>query len=401
MQNFRYQAMTQAGEIVRGTLAAPDLAEVARRIEYLGLVPVSAEPETAERARTAFFAATPRSQDITLFTRDLAVLLKAGVRLDEALELLLTDPENSRLQAPVAAIRAAVLAGESFSTALGRFPAMFPLSFQALVRVGEASGSLVPVLEALAAERATADALKQKIVDALRYPAFVVCAALAVLLFFLLFVLPQFGQVLHDFGAKLDPGISAFLALSGFMHDNARALGVAALAMAALLWSLWQMAATRAFLLRQCLRLPVIKPLAQNHRTARFCRNLGVLAGNGMALPEALRLLAGMMDATGEGVIWQAAAARLREGRKLAEALRETGQLPAIALRMLRLGEETGQLPATALLAAGIFEEKLQRGLERAVGIAGPAGIVFIALLVGSLIVSVMTSLLSINQLAA
>ncbi len=207
MPNYRYKAITQAGEIVTGSIAAPTAAEVARRIEYLGLVPVDTVTEERAESADSFFTLTQRakSEDVTVFTLDLALLLKAGARLDDALELLSSDSDVGGLRRTVAKIRAAILSGESFGEALTHHPSLFPPMYVALVRVGEASGSLGEILEVLAAERARGEALRRKLGDALRYPAFVLLAAISVLLFFLLFVLPQFASVLRDFNAKLDP----------------------------------------------------------------------------------------------------------------------------------------------------------------------------------------------------
>ena len=208
MPNFRYKAMTQAGEIVTGSIAAPTATEVARRIEYLGLVPVdTVTEERAAGAAATFFTFTKRAktEDVTVFTLDLSLLLKAGARLDDGLELLASDTDVGGLRPVVAKIRSSILAGESFGEALSHHPALFPPMYVAQVRVGEASGTLGEILEVLAGERARAEALRRKLGDALRYPAFVLLAAISVLLFFLLFVLPQFASVLRDFNAKLDP----------------------------------------------------------------------------------------------------------------------------------------------------------------------------------------------------
>src|SRR5690348_1997412 len=175
MPNYRYKAITQAGEIVTGEIAAPTAAEVARRIEYLGLVPVdTVTEERAESAAASFFTLTARAkpEDVTVFTLDLALLLKAGARLDDGLELLSSDTDVGGLRRVVAKVRSSILSGESFGEALSHHPVLFPQMYVALVRVGEASGSLGEILEVLAAERARAEAMRRKLSDALRYPAF-------------------------------------------------------------------------------------------------------------------------------------------------------------------------------------------------------------------------------------
>ena len=214
MPNFRYRALTENGDIVSGVIAAPTSGEVARRIDYLRLVPVDPIVEESSKGAPRFnfkFEPRIRPEDLTTFTLDLALLLKAGARLDRALELLATDPDIGRLRSTAGALRSSILAGESFGDALTHHPSLFPPIYVALVRVGEVSGTLDKTLQVLASDRARAEALRRKVADALRYPAFLLFAAACVLIFFLMFVLPQLGAVLHDFGTKLDPVAAAFL----------------------------------------------------------------------------------------------------------------------------------------------------------------------------------------------
>jgi general secretion pathway protein F len=401
MPSFRYRALTQNGEVVSGSISAPTLAEVAHRIEYLGLVPIDTVEEQAGRARRAEFAlwSRPRTEDITIFTRDLALLLKAGARINDALELLAQDIDIGRLRSTVARIRAAVLAGESFAEAISHEAALFPAMYVALVRVGEASGTLDHILEVLGSERVRAEATRRKLADALRYPVFVLFAAGCVLFFFLLFVLPQFATVLRDFNAKLDPLLATFLALSDALRAHADVVAVTALVALVGAALVLRRPATRAAFVRLASRLPLIRSVLSFHRTALFCRNLGVLLGSGVALTTTLRILADMMATFGDITVWTRTVDRVRHGGKLSDALTDTAALPPMAVRMLRLGEETGQLPMLAGRVAEFYETKLQRSLDRVVGVAGPLAIITISIVVGGLIVSVMTALLSVSQI--
>src|SRR5215813_6850321 len=225
MPNFRYRALTQSGELVSGSIAAPTAAEVSRRIEYLGLVLIDTALDSGAAAADLFSLSRARADDVTTLTRDLALLLRAGARIDDALELLASDIDIGRLRPIVTQIKASVLAGESFGEAIARHPTLFPAVYVALVRVGEASGTLDQILELLADERDRADAVRRKLTEALRYPLFLLLAAGCVLTFFLMFVLPQFSAVLRDFGAKLDPTVATFLALSDFLRANVAEVG--------------------------------------------------------------------------------------------------------------------------------------------------------------------------------
>lgn len=401
MPNFHYRALSEKGQIVSGSIAAPSLAEVARRIDYLRLVPI--DPIVEERsARASSFRfkleLRVRPEDVTVFTLDLALLLKAGARLDRALELLAADADMGRLRPTVAAVRSGILAGESFADALSQHPLVFPPVYVALVRVGEASGTLEKILQVLANDRSRAETLRRKVTDALRYPAFLLFAASCVLVFFLMFVLPQFGSVLHDFGAKIDPIAGAFLALSEFMNAQKELIGAAAIILLATALLLARHRKFRAAVIIQAVRWPVIRTVATLHQTAIFCRNLDVLLSAGVSLTTSLRIIANMMAALGDDAVWTRVVERVRQGGKLSEALEESGSLPATAVRTLRLGEETGQLPVVAGRVAEFYETRLQRSLDRLVGIVGPLAIIMISTVVGGLIVSVMTALLSVTQ---
>jgi general secretion pathway protein F len=400
--NFRYRALTQNGEIVQGTISAPTLKEVIHRIEYLRLLPIDTVEEKAAGAvsrNTKALFGRPSPTDVTTFTRDLALLLKAGARLEDALELLANDSDVGRLRPVVNKLRSALLSGESFADAIERRPDLFPAMFVALVRVGEVSGSLDHVLEVLGAERVRSEAMRRKLVDAMQYPLFVLAAAFCVMLFFFVYVLPQFSSVLKDFGSKTDATINAFLDISDFLRGNSVELMVAAAATIAGGVLLFRMAAVRSAIATEAAKLPGVASIFRYYRTSLFCRNLGTLLGSGVSLTATLRILINIMSTTGNGAAWSAAADRVRHGGKLSEALAGADVLPAMAIRMLRLGEETGQLPVLSGRIAEFYEAKLQRSLDRIVGVVGPAAIIGISAVVGGLIVSVMTALLSVTQL--
>lgn len=402
MPSFHYRALTQNGEVVSGSLAASTADDVLSRIEYLRLVPLEAPRQERTRRKLSIgltFSQKARSEAVTIFTLDLALLLKAGARLDDALQLLSTDSDVGGLRPTIAAIRTSVLSGESFAEAVGQHTDLFAPMYVALVRVGETSGTLDDILQALAHERARAELLRRKFADAVRYPLFVLLGAASVLTFFMTFVLPKFSAVLHDFGAKIDPIADAFFQLSDFLVAHGNLIAVAATLALAAGVLLLRRPAQRRRLLSTVLKAPVLRTIATFHRAALFCRNLDVLLKASVPLTASLRILAEMMSTMTDFEVWTRVVERVRQGGKLAEALAETQLLPAMAVRMLRLGEESGQLPVLAGRVAEFYESKLQRSLDRFVGLIGPLAIVVISIVVGGLIISVMTSLLSLNDL--
>jgi general secretion pathway protein F len=398
--NFRYSALTQTGELVHGKLTAPSVTEVIARIEYLRLLPIETveERQAATSAGFSIFG-QPGRAEVTTFTRDLALLLKAGARLDDALELLAGDADVGRLRPIVNKLRAAVLSGESFAEAIGNHPLLFPPMYVALVKVGEISGTLDHVLELLGQERVRAEQMRRKLTDAMQYPLFVLVASGGVMLFFMLFVLPQFSSVLQDFGNKSDSALVFFIHLSDFLRANGTALMLSGAALIGGIWLALRRAGVRQAAIGAIAGIPGLTTIFQFYRTSLFCRNLGVLLGSGVSLTATLRILVDIMAVTGNVDAWSEAADRVRQGGKLSDALSASSRLPPMAVRMLRLGEETGQLPALAGRVAEFYEAKLQRSLDQVVAIVGPLAIVIISTVVGGLIVSVMTALLSVSQL--
>src|ERR1700730_14582565 len=344
MPNFRYRALTQNGGCVSAPLAPPRAADAARRIEYLRLLPIETVEDkkaTAAQGDNFGFFGRPSPAEGTTFTRDLALLLKASARLDDALELLANDADVGRLRPVVARLRASVLSGESFASAVAEHPSLFPAMYVALVRVGEVSGTLDQVLEMLVAECARSEAMRRKLTDAMQYPVFVLIAAACVMLFFILFVLPQFSSVLQDFGAKSDTALSVFIRLSDFLRANATAALLTVAFTIAGLWWLFRRPGTTNAVVSVIARTPGIANIFQFYRTSLFCRNLGVLLGSGVNLTATLRILVDIMAVTGSVTTWTAAADRVRHGGKLSDALLASSNMPPMAIRMLRLGEET------------------------------------------------------------
>jgi general secretion pathway protein F len=404
MPNFRYRALSQTGEVVSGVISAPTATEVARRIDYLRLVPIGTIREERASAISQFgisLGRHSRPEDVTVFTRDLALLLKAKARLDYALELLASDTDTGRIRETVMKIRSSVLSGESFADALAHYPAMFSPMYVALVRVGEASGSLDRILEMLANERSRAEALRRKLSESLRYPLFVLFGSACVLIFFLVFVLPQFSAVLRDFGANIDPVAGMFIGLSEMVTTHKEVILTAWLTVLIAFLVLARQANARAATVSYLARLPLIRTFFASYRTALFCRNLSVLLSAAVPPTVALRILSSIMATIEKAAIWSNIVEQVRHGRKMSDVLAHGAVLPEIAVRMLRLGEETGELPMLAGRVADFYEAKLQRSMDGLVALVGPIAIILVSVIVGGLIVSVMTSLMSVSQLVS
>src|SRR5215475_10143257 len=203
MPQYRYRAVAQGGEIVVGEVEAPSCDEVLRRIEYLGHLPIDTEvvtPSVLSRS-SGIGRKLPRQRDVTIFLRQLALLIGAGLPLEAALATLGTDTSKA-LSAFAGAIRGSISAGDSFAEALERQSAVIEPAYIAMVRAGEASGRLESVLSAIVEDRTRRELLADRINSAVRYPLFLVASAIAVLTFFLIYVVPQFEPVFKTWAAS-------------------------------------------------------------------------------------------------------------------------------------------------------------------------------------------------------
>ena len=221
MPTFSYKALDSEGSFVVGEIEAPDRRDVARRLERLGYVALdTGAAQQAETAQRFFsFQRSVGQREITVFLRELSLVLRAGLTLDDAL-LLLAGEERRGLAVVSRDLRAAITGGATFGDALKRHPKLFGPDLIAMVRVAEASGNLDKILESVGEERLRTERLLDKISSSLRYPAVLLVVALSVLLFFLVVVVPQFAGVLRDFGQEVTGLVGAVLAASDFFVNN-------------------------------------------------------------------------------------------------------------------------------------------------------------------------------------
>jgi general secretion pathway protein F len=399
MPTFSYKAIDAEGRFVAGEVVAADPRDVARQLSKLGYVPL--ETIAGRRAlqtekRFLWFRRTVSQREITIFLRELSLILRAGLSVDDAL-LLLAGEEGRGLAAVARDLRAAIAAGASFGDALQRHPTLFGADLVAMVRVAEASGTLETVLESVSEERARTEQLMDKVASSLRYPSVLLILACGVLVFFLTVVVPQFASVLRDFGQKPEGLVAFVLTASDGLLTHGRTI-MAVLLGLLLLGLLGRQHPRARRLMRQYVsRLPGLRGILELRRTVLFCSSLGMLLSNGVTLTHALQVLLELPGAAAEGL--EGVVEGVRRGGRLVDALAKMNYLPPLALKMMRVGEESGELATVARRTAQFYETKLSDRLDRIAGIIGPTAIVVIAAVVGGLIISILSAILGVNQL--
>jgi general secretion pathway protein F len=397
MGEFVYKALDGRGQFVTGELRAASTGAAVEQLVELGYVPLTTEPTRAGH-RSGWRAMLDKgvpARDVTILLQDLALLLRSGLPLDDGLRLLTENASGASIRL-IEHLRRAITGGANFADALHSHPATNLPDLIAVVRAAEATGNLEGALEAIAKERAKQEQVASRIRTAIRYPVFLLLVSVGVLLFFLLYVVPQFADVVRDFGVRPDVLVGTVIAVASALRANgdlllggaAAALGLGLLA-ARLPW-------LRRRLVAPLLQLPLVRGVVVLRQTTHFCRSLGTLLSNGVHLTDALRLMA--EAGVGAGKL-AAVSDRVRRGGRLVDAISDTQLVPPLAARMLRVGEESGALASVANRCADYYETKLTDQIDRLTGIVGPAAIVFISVIVATLIISIMSTLLSINQL--
>jgi general secretion pathway protein F len=399
MPTFSYKAMDPQYRFITGEIEAADLREVGRELHKLGytVLDTAAGKGRAKAGKSFFSFHRPVGRkEITVFLRELSLVLRAGLTLDDAL-LLLAGEEAPGLASIIRDLRAAITAGASLGDALQRYPRLFGPDLVAMVRVAEATGNLDGVLEAVGEERSRNERLIDKVSGALRYPAVLLVVATGVLTFFLIYVVPQFASVLRDFGQAPSGFVGGVLATSDFFVAHGATMAIILACVIAIVIFAFRFPKTRLTMQRRVSQLPGLRGILELRRTVMFCSSLSTLLSNGVTLTAALRVLVDLPGALAAGL--DNVVENVRRGGRLVDALARINYVPPLAIKMLRVGEESGELSTVARRTAEFYEAKLSDRLDRLAGVVGPAAIVAIAGIVGTLIVSILSALLSVNQL--
>ena len=406
MTMFRYTAIGAGGERLAGLMDAADKAEVIARLQRQGTMPVRAEPAD-QGGRWAGLMQMDiggrrglRKQAVADLIRELATMLQAGQDLDRALRYL-QETAAPGVRPTVTGLRDAVRDGSPLSTAMARYPASFPPMHVGLVRAGEAGGNLGPTLARIADLLDRQRALAATVTSALIYPAVLLVAMIGAVTLLLTEVLPQFVPMFEQSGAKL-PASTQFLITAGaFVKADGLYILGAVLPLALLVRAALRRDPIRLVVDRMLLRAPLIGGLTKEVLAARFTRVLGTLLQNGVALIPALAIVRDAMGNRAARVAVERASLAARGGGSLTPALESGAIFPPRTIHLLRLGEETAQLAAMALRAADIHEEKTRLATQRLTSLLVPAMTILMGVAVGGIVASLMTAMLSLNDLAS
>jgi general secretion pathway protein F len=405
LPSFRYTAIGPNGDVQRGLMDAANEAEVIKTLQRRGCLPIRAEAGAGNGLAALLHfdlgaGRGLRKQEVSDIVGELATMLGAGQDLDHALRYLVETAASPRVERVMKGLRDAVRDGSPLSAALGRYPHCFPQLHIGLVRAGEAGGKLVATLAHMADLLERQRRMAASITSALIYPALLLLAAIGSVALLLTQVLPQFVPMFEQSGAQL-PASTQFLIDAGqavSSYGLQALLGLAVLIVAGR--AALRRPGPRLVADRVLLRLPGVGLLLREVLAARFARVLGTLLVNGVPLIAALGIVRDAVGNTAAIAVIDVATASARGGAGLSRALAEGRIFPARTIHLLRLGEENAELGPMALRAAAIHEERTRQNTQRLVALLVPAITILMGLAVGGIVASLMTAMLSLNDLA-
>ncbi|GAB4156614.1 MAG: type II secretion system F family protein [Planctomycetota bacterium] len=415
MPVYNYDAVDARGRTIKGEVEADSREEAGAKLRQQGMFPTnvklkSAGPATAMAIqqdtpkRGGFLLGGVGFKDLTVFTRQLATLLDAGLPVVRSLEILEGQMRKPlRLKYALQDIVEDVKAGATLSEAMAKFPSIFDSLYTNMIKAGEAGGVLVPILERLATFMEKSVKLRKRVISAMVYPAFVILIAGGVLAAIMIFVIPNFEKVFADLSGKALPMLTqTVLNVSRFMA----AYWYLFLVVPFIFWGTFKLirmspAGSHA-LDRLNLWWPILGNIGVKSNISRFCRTLGTLIASGVPILDALEII---QAATGNQVFARVIAQvhdNIRQGGSVAEPLDSSPVFDDMVVNMVRVGEETGELDRMLLRIADSYDEEVDNLVAALVSILEPAIIVVLGLTVGTIVISLFLPLISLmNNLSS
>lgn len=401
MASFHFKAVAADGRVRTGVLAGPTEKHVAAELRRQGLTPVwvGAQPRRSFQWKLPSLV-RGRRRDVLFFTQELSSLLSAGVPLDRALSITADLTEHASFRIVVQDVLRLLKSGKSFADSLAAHPQYFSDLFVNMVRAGEASGALAQIFERLAEFEQSRDELRSYLISSMIYPTLLTLVGLGSILVLVTFVVPRFAAVFQE--SQMRVPLPAQLLIQA--SDSVRTYGwLAVVALAAAFagaYSYIRTPAGRLWWDTFKLRLPLLGAALRRAETARFARAMATLVANAVPLVQSIgiaaavlhnRRIAGSLERVAQGV---------KRGEGIAGPLARAGQFPPLAAHLLTVGEETGRLDQMFARMADIYEGETRAAIKRFTALFEPLVILVMGVLVGTLILSMLLAITSINEVA-
>jgi type IV pilus assembly protein PilC len=414
MSNYSYEAVDSGGLKIEGKLEVVDQNEAIRRVKEMGLFPVRIV-EARERRRKAevkgvreerrglkvairipLLGARVKQSALAIFTRQLATLIEAGMPLLRGLRILREQEETPGLRKILDEIAEQIEGGGSLSESLSTHPKIFNKLYINMVKAGELSGALEITLRRLADFMEKAQKIKGKVKAAMFYPVSVLVVAMGILTLLMVYIVPRFRVVFDGLGAKMPPFTVFVFNLSAAVKNHFVMVAIGfVMFWVALLFFIRTTNGRRLFDHIK-LHAPVLGPVFRKLAISRFARTLGTLLGNGVPILQALNIV---KETTGNVIVSRVIATvheSVKEGETIAVPLKASGVFPAMVAGMVDIGEQTGALPDMLMKVADNYDDQVDNAVTSMTSLLEPIMIVFLAVVVGGIVVALFLPILSI-----
>jgi len=400
---FEFIALDASGKQQKGVLEADTARQVRNQLRDKGLAPLNVEVVTSRQtSRQTFSLQSGRNlsaADLSLITRQLATLVEAALPIEESLKAVAEQCEKDWVKSMVLAVRARVVEGHTLADALKEFPASFDSLYCAMVSAGEKSGFLSGVLQRLADYTEKRQYLRNKVVVALIYPAFLVFVALGVVSFLLSYVVPMVVEQFMTMNAELPLLTKIIIAMSAFIQNWGILLVITIVALVFGIKALLRSTSRRTKWHRLMLKVPLIGKVTRGLNSARFARTLSIMIASGVPLLDGLKIAGEVMTNLVMKNAVLMAAGMVSEGASLRKSLGETGHFPPMMLHMIASGENSGELEQMLERTADHQDQDFETLVTVSLGLFEPLMILVMGILVLLIVLAILLPIFQLNQL--
>jgi general secretion pathway protein F len=404
MPSYNYKASTFEGKTVEGTMEASDDGTVSLKLQEMGLLPVRIGITTRQTMFTReidwpWKRKKVRRKDLLIFTQELHTLVHAGFPLDRTLAVLGQLAESPAMSEVVQDVLKEVKGGKSFSEALAKYPAVFPKVYVSMVKAGEAGGALEEILSRLSTFLITSEDLRSYIVSSMIYPVLLSMVGIASVTILTLFVVPKFTAIFQDMGVPLPLPMAILKNLGDFLTYYWWAVLVMMVLVGAYFKRFRASTEGRLKWDRWMLRVPLVGAVLRKIEVARFARSLGTLLHGGVPLLQSMTIVREIIANQSIAVAIEPIRNGIKKGEGITQPMKQSGVFPPLAMHLIEVGEESGKLDGMLIQVAEVYDVEVRNSIKNLIAFFEPALILLMGIIIGTIVVSMLMAIFSINDI--
>ncbi len=386
---FKYNVRDKTGKVVNGKLEGESREAVATKLRQMGYIVLDLEEDRIAQLNKIQFGTSVKTKDVTIFARQFATMINAGLSLTKCLSILADQVESKELRDVISQLNKDVEAGQSLSEAMMKHPKIFPPLFYNMVKAGETGGVLDEVLLRVADLMEQDAQLKGRVKSAMMYPMVISILVVVVVIAMMVFVVPTFIDMFSGAGQELPLPTQILVAISNYTASIKGVITAIVLAILYVVFKQWTNTNSGKFIWDGIkLRMPVAGNIIRKTSVARFTRTFGTLVSAGVPILSAMDIVA---DTAGNEVVTRAlktARGAIKEGETIAKPLSESPVFPGMVVQMVAVGEETGALDQMLTKIADFYDEEVGTAIDGLASAMEPIIMVVLAVVVGGIVIA-------------